>query len=455
MRERRFSLGLRLALALPLLGTLWLFLESERAHGSPLRWAAGASYALALVVVLRRLRRGELLDPAVCLAGSYLLLLALGALVYEALRESALSAWAFHAIGAGHAALWTGLLLAGRAPAERPPTPPVSITSRQGAQLLLLALLACLGATAVLFATYGGIPLLAADPDEARIAILSGRGELAIFLVGLGLLAYAGLHDARTRGIPAWRAHALALLTFLVLLALGGRARALLFALGYGGLELLLRPRALRLGVLALGGTAALALLALVGAWRRGGSLAPGEALAELGIGALALPTMVARLEQRLEPGSLAAGPWSDLATLLPGEDHGANVELKYAVFENWRALPASAGVNPSVIGEGWIHFGSAGVVLEPFLLGLVSALLWRHLARARGFLGPALYACWITGMMAAVSAGVGIRLTHFVQQLAWLALLAPFCLVRCPVRGRARAGSNPSGALARVAGSP
>lgn len=451
---RPFSAGLRLALALPLLAGLWGFLGSELARATPFTWTFGASYALALCVLLGRLRGGALLDPGVCLAGTYLVLLALGSLLYEVLRASALAPWAFNAIGVGHAALWAGLGLGG-GPGVRASLPPAPSASRQGLALLVLALGACLGATAALFAAYGGIPLLAADPDEARLAILSGRGELAIFLVGLTLLAFAFLHDARARGVSAWRAHALALLAFLVLLALGGRARALLFALGYAGLERLLRPRPLGLGLLALGGAAALAFLALVGAWRRGGSLAPGEALAELGIGALALPAMVARLAQRLEPGTLEAGPWSDLATLLPGVDHGANVELKYRVFENWRALPASAGVNPSLIGEGWIHYGAAGVVLAPFLLGLVSALLWRQLACARGFLGPALYVCWITGMMAAVSAGVGIRLTHFVQQLAWLAVLAPFFLARERVRARPASGSNPSGALARVAASP
>ena len=219
--------------------------------------------------------------------------------------------------------------------------------------------------------------------------------------------------------------------------------------LGYVGLDLWLRPRPLRLVWLALAGAGGIALLAGVGAWRRGGTVGAEEALAELGIGALSLPAMVARLEQRLEPGTLGAGPWSDLLTLLPGEDpsrrHGANVALKYVVFENWRELPESAGVNPSLIGEGYVHFGALGVVLAPFLLALVSALFHQRAARARGFLGQVLYVCWITGMMAAVSAGVGIRSTHFVQQLAWLLVLAPFFLVRS-------AASNPPSPLARVA---
>lgn len=444
--ERPLSRGLRLPLALALLGLLVFFLESGAAEREPFRLCFGASYLLALAYLGRRLVAGELLHPAVCLVGPYLALLALGAFLFEALRARSLPPWAFNAIGAGHASLWVGFFLARSGP-NAAPRERASIASRPAVELLLLGVLACLASSAALFALYGGIPLLAADPQAARLAILAGRGELALFLVGLGLLALAFLHDARARGASARSAHLLALLTFLIYLALGGRARALLFVLGYAGLELWLRPRRLRLAWLALTGTAALALFAAVGAWRRGGRLDAEASLSELAIGALALPAMVARLGERLEPGTLAAGPLDDLATLLPGEGRGANVALKYAVFENWRALPASAGVNPSLIGEGWIHLGSLGVVLEPFLLALASAGLWRRARASRGFLLPALYVSWITGMAAAISAGVGIRLTHLVQQLFWLALLAPFFLLRA----RGASGSKPVEALARV----
>lgn len=443
---RRLAPSVRLFLALPILFVSWLYLGSPRAHDVPERLLFGATYAVSVLVLFRRVLRGELLDPAVCLVGSYLLLLALGSLLFDILRPRSLSPWAFNAIGVGHAALWTGCGLAGK-PRPRALHERTGIASRYGVELLLFGIGICLMACVALFASFGSVPLLAADPDEARLAILAGRGELAIFLVGLGLLAYAFRYDACVRGGRPWPAHALCALNFVVLLSLGGRARTLLFLLGYAGLDLMLRPRELRAAVLLVGTVLAVGMLAIVGAWRRGGSLAPEASLAELGIGALALPTMVARLEQRIEPGTLGGGPLSDLATLVPGEDHGANVDLKYAVFDNWRNMPASAGVNPSLIGEGYIQHGAAGVVLEPFLLGLLSALLYRRGVHARSFLGLALYVCWITGMMAAISAGVGIRLTHFVQQLAWILVLAPFFFVRT----RGAAGSNRHLAVARV----
>jgi hypothetical protein len=409
---------------------LHLFLVSDVARERAPAFLWVATYALSFVVLARRLLRGELLDPAVCLVGTYLALLGLGSLLHASLRSSTLSPWVQNAIGAGHAALWAGCVLGSTLPAP-PARAPQGIASREGAQLLLVLLLACAGATVALFVTFGEVPLLAADPDMARLAILAGRGELGIFLVGLGVLTYAFLHDALARGASPRCAHFAMLATLAVLVSLGGRARALAFVLGYAGLFLRHRPRRLRPVALLLGALAALAFLAGVGAWRRGGSVRAEDALAELGIGALALPSMVARLEQRVEPGALPSGPWSDLGTLLPGEDHGLNVELKYAVFENWRALPPSAGVNPSLVGEGYLFFGVAGVVWEPFLLGLASAFLWKRAGARPRSVGTLLYVCWITGMMAAISAGLGIRLTHFAQQLVWIALAGPFFLVR------------------------
>ena len=429
--RRRLSRGVRFALGAPVLVALQLWLGSVQAHEHSFLALWSATYLLAVVVIARRLLRGRLLDPAVCLGGTYLLLLALGSLLYPLLRGSLLSPWAVNAIGVGHAALWVGCELGAREPLAAGPLR--TFASRQTLQVLLFLLLCCAGATLALFATFGTVPLLAADPDEARLAILAGRGELAIFLVGIGILAYAFLHDAQARDGSPLASHGLMALTFLVLLSLGGRARALLFVLGYVGLARLARPRRLRPALLVGGVLAGLTVLAGVGAWRRGGTADTEAALAELGIGALALPAMVARIENRVVPGTLEAGPLSDLLTLLPGEDHGANVALKYAVFDNWRAMPASAGVNPSLIGEGYAQFGAAGVVWEPFLLGLVSALLAGGLARRPGFAPRAVYACWITGMMAAVSAGVGIRLTHVVQQLAWIAVIALLEQVRAP----------------------
>ena len=217
---RSLSLGARLAFVLPSLALLVLFLESRLAHGEPLLFLWGASYVVSLFVLTRRLTRGALLDPLVCLAGSYLVLLALGSFLFEAVRSHALPPWAFNAIGAGHAALWLGAALVPRAQPV-PASAWSSIPSRPAAELLLLVLGAALAGSIALYAGFGGVPLLADDPDEARLAILSGRGALALSLVGLGLLAFAFLHDARVRGASAWRAHALGALAFLLYLGLG------------------------------------------------------------------------------------------------------------------------------------------------------------------------------------------------------------------------------------------
>jgi hypothetical protein len=111
---RRLGPELRLLVALPLLAALAVFLGSAAARDGAHSLAWSASYALAAAVVVVRVRRGEVLDPLVCLGGSYLALLAFGALLFERLRASALSDWTANAIGAGHAALWLGGFLAGR-----------------------------------------------------------------------------------------------------------------------------------------------------------------------------------------------------------------------------------------------------------------------------------------------------------------------------------------------------
>jgi hypothetical protein len=353
-------------------------------------------------------------------------LLCLGAWLYEGLRANPLSPSVANAIGAGHAALWIGLELGRGAP---PRTQPAArgFASRQGAWLVFFLLLVCCGATAALFVLFGGVPLLSSDPDEARIAILSGRGELGTFLVGLSVVSFALHYDARVRDSRPrlWVSHCVALLAFLVLLSLGGRSRALLYVLGYVGLGRVLVPRRIGLAPLVLGGLAALALLGVVGAWRRSASLAPEAVVAELGIGTLALPSMLARIERTLAPGELERGVLDDLRTLLPGQDTGANVALKYAVFENWRAMPESAGVNPSLPGEAYLAHGSAGIVLELFLVGWLAAALHRRLGRAPGAFQLLAYVFVLTTLMGAMSSGLAIRLPMLTQQLVWSALVA------------------------------
>jgi hypothetical protein len=394
-----------------------------RAHSLAGVWAL-LQFA-TLVRITQRVRAGALLDPAVGLGATYFVLLCLGAWLFELLRENPLSPYVQNAIGAGHAALWIGLELGGGAPA-RARAPARGFTSRHAAWLVFFLLLVCLGATAALFALFGGVPLFASDPDEARIAILSGRGELGTFLVGLTVVSFALRYDALVRGSRARRrvAHLVGLVAFLVLLSLGGRSRALLFVLGYVGLGRLLLPRRIGLVPLVLGLSGVVGLLGVVGAWRRSASVEPVAVAGELGIGTLALPSMLARIERTLSPGELERGLLDDLATLLPGADTGANVALKYAVFANWRAMPESAGVNPSLPGEAYISYGSLGIVVELFLVGWIAAALYRRLGSAPGFFAALAYVFVLTTLMGALSSGLAIRLPMLLQQLAWSALV-------------------------------
>jgi hypothetical protein len=414
------------ALALVGLVALALTLSSPwaRAHSLAGLWAL--LQLASLVRIAQRVRAGALLDPSVGLGATYFVLLCLGAWLFELLRESPLSPYVQNAIGAGHAALWIGLEL-GAGAATRVRSPARGFTSRHAAWLVFFLLLVCLGATAALFALFGGVPLFSSDPDEARIAILSGRGELGTFLVGLTVVSLALRYDALVRGSRARRrvAHLVGLAAFLVLLSLGGRARALLFVLGYVGLGRLLVPRRIGLAPLALGVLGVLGLLGVVGAWRRSASVEPDAVVAELGIGTLALPSMLARIERTLSPGELERGLLGDLATLRPGADTGANVELKYAVFENWRAMPESAGVNPSLPGEAYLSYGSPGIVAELFLAGWLAAALYRRLASAPGFFATLAYVFVLTSLMGALSSGLAIRLPMLLQQLAWSGLVA------------------------------
>lgn len=429
MRSEGFALrGRSSAWALALVGLALLaaLLSSPWARANSLAGLWALLQLVTLVRIVQRVRAGALLDPALGLGATYFVLLCLGAWLFELLRENPLSPYVQNAIGAGHAALWIGLELGGGPPA-RARGPARGFTSRHSAWLVFFLLLLCLGATAALFVLFGGVPLLASDPDEARIAILAGRGELGTFLVGLTVVSFALRYDALVRGSRARRrvAHLVGLAAFLVLLSLGGRSRALLFVLGYVGLGRLLVPRRIGFVPLVLGVLGVVGLLGVVGAWRRSASVEPGAVVAELGIGTLALPSMLARIERTLSPGELERGVLDDLATLLPGADTGANVALKYAVFENWRALPESAGVNPSLPGEAYLAYGSAGIVVELFLVGWLAAAMYRRLGCAPGFFAVLAYVFVLTTLMGALSSGLAIRLPMLVQQLAWSGLVA------------------------------
>jgi len=285
----------------------------------------------------------------------------------------------------------------------------------------------CILATFALFIK-GGVPMLAADVQQARLDLVSGNGILNIFLYGLTVFPLAVLYDAIARGTRRGMigSHLLAGFVTFVILMTGGRSRTFAFLAEYLAMYFFFHRRRFSFKLM-VACTVLLALfLAVVGAYRRGGSMDVPAMTKELGIVLATRPVMFSLVidnfsESRMFYGSRYFG---DLLKLLPGHQTGANVDLKYEVWPNADKMPDSAGVSPSVIGEAYMNFGVPGIFWFMFFEGLFLGLTYRMMINKPTFLRCAFYVMLIIDLGTAVSAGVGARLAKFMILWFWLAVI-------------------------------
>ena len=123
---------------------------------------------------------------------------------------------------------------------------------------------------------------------------------------------------------------------------------------------------------------------------------------------------------------------FADLIKLLPGQQHGANVELKNKVFGANNQMHENAGVTPSIVGEAYMNFGTSGIFYVCFLLGFVLAMFYNMAITRPSFIWVSLYITIIFSFGAnALSAGISVAINHIIWNWLWIFIVYFFYKVK------------------------
>lgn len=402
---------------------------SELLHTANFAPAWDALYAAAFIAIIWRIRQGGVVDPLVIIGTSYLFLLSAGTLVFEYVQGRLFDLFNANLVGLGFAAFLLGLFvgrryrLVGGETAAGPGTP--QPLQSPGALWFMVGV--TLAATAALFLKFGQIPLFAGDVNDAKYAMIAGSGYLNVCFVGAQVLTLLVLHhfvsleDRR----KVWRAHGLAIVVAVALVLSGWRGKTLIFVAAYGGMYLLHNPQRIRLRWIIIAPIAVITFLSVMGAYRRNGTVSLSGAAQELGIVLTTRPATMMLIVHNLDESERLGFSryFGDLEKLMPGQQSGGNVDLKYLVFSHPERMPDLAGITPSVVGEAYMSFGSGGVFWVCIGLGALLGALYRRMCSAPSFGREASYLIVLLAMASGVQSGLGVQVVHLLYLLFWTAV--------------------------------
>ena len=386
---------------------------------------------MSILVIIDRFRKGGFFEPVVVMSSAYLLILVVGSVLFELIKEKEYRFYLSNFIGVGYFALFAGLILSQNyhytINLDQIKKYIFVTHSMKNRALVYFAVFICILATFALFIK-GGVPMLAADVQQARLDLVSGNGFLNIFLYGLTVFPLAVLYDAIARGARGSMivSHLLAGFVTVVILLTGGRSRTFAFLAEYLAMYFFFYRRSFSFKLMVACTVLLTLFLAVVGAYRRGGEMDVPTMTKEIGIILATRPVMFSLVVDKFNESRMFYGSryFGDLVKLLPGHQTGANVDLKYEVWPNADKMPDSSGVTPSVIGEAYMNFGVPGIFWFMFFEGLFLGLSYRFMLKKPTFLRCAFYFMLIIDLGTAVSAGVGTRLTKFMLLWFWLAII-------------------------------
>jgi oligosaccharide repeat unit polymerase len=381
-------------------------------------------FILGSVIIFTLVVRGHIFHPFVLIGGSYLLLLAFGSVFFSFFRDRPLNTYAANLIGLGFFSLFIGFFAFYKfwnAP-EFVRLPKKEVTNEQ-----LLYFIAILGllSTIYMFLSYGGIPMFAANPNEAKVNFLAGNGVFNLFFKGMPVFAMALLYFRHQMNQSLWVAHLYCIMMIIFILGAGYRSTMVISLGEYIVLYLLLKGKKLPLWSIFTAGIMVLMFITIIGSYRRGKTDSNG-ALDELDIILNARPVMVELIsrnftEYDLQHGSLYL---NDFKRILPGTQVNANVDLKFLLFQNAEAMPEIAGVTPSIIGEAYMNFGKPGVFWVPLALGMFSALLYFLFLKKGNFFWTVLFITYAFGIAGAIQSGLGLKIIHLTQFWFWVLVI-------------------------------
>ena len=388
-----------------------------------------ALYVLSLLMIIDKLRRGLFFEPIVIVPSAYLLLLVVGSILFELIKGRDYKAYLSNYIGLGYLGLLIGIFFTQyfhyTISVSQPKKYLFEHHFMQNRILSYCIILFSIMASFTLFAK-GGIPMAAADVNQARMALTAGSGYLNIFLIGLSVWPLGVLYDAiaRKSKVGLLFSHIFAGFVFILILMTGYRSRTLSFLSEYIGIYFFFNRRRFSLKLIIAGSILFLLFLSVVGAYRKGSEDL--DAIAqEAGNVVTARPVMFQLIVDRFSESKFFWGTryFSDLAKLLPGNQQSANVDLKYELFPNADQMNDAAGVTPSIIGEAYMNFGGLGIFWVMLFVGIILGFSYKLMAEKPSFSRCAFYFTFVFGMASCVASGIGILVMQMIYLWTWVVI--------------------------------
>ncbi len=389
-------------------------------------------YVLGGIYTFTKLYKGLIFHPFVLLGSAYVLLLVIGAFIYEQYKPIPLKDFPFNLIGIGYAALFLGTVLGESLSMQ---WTDLTYNKHPHNVRLIYGLIAfAILVNMFLFAKFGGAPLFAAKANIAKVAFQKGNGIPNLFYMALPVFSLFILYDSHHKKRSLWWSHAFLVLVMAIILLRGYRSNTLICIGEYLSLYILLKQKKFSLKWMLVGFLAVVVFVSALGAFRRDDDSKGLDAtLKEFYIVTTHRPAMVAIIARNFTEDQYYHGSlyYTDFKKFLPGAQHHANVDFKYAVFSkddtDSDKMDDTAGVTPSLIGESYMNFGQVGAFWVLLILGFVLIRLYKLFLSKPSFLVSGAYLTLAFNLSGSMQSGLGLKFVHLSQILFFVVLIGFF----------------------------
>jgi len=385
-----------------------------------------------LFYLASNLRTMNIYDPMLVMLGAYLFLIMIGSWLFAIIKNRSFNELASVLVYGGFVSLFCGLFLSKfKLPIGNHESRSYLLPNFMGAKSKrLLFLIVILGFLSFfILILFGGIPMLSANVDEARLRFYAGKGYLNLFFMALPIVAIAFLSDSYASGSRRriQYSHLFALFVFAMIFLTGYRSTFAKSVLMYFFVLLIISNEKIKISRMIAWAGALFIFIIAVGAFRRG--MVSFDALVmEAGITVVARPAMLEMILNHYESADFlyGSGYFADFIKLLPGSQVGQNVDLKNQVFANAKQMSELAGVTPSLIGEAYMNFGKLGAFIVPFTLGYFIGTIYKLCINNRNnFFIVALYTSLLLEAVISLNAGLGTRLPPYLLLFFWVVVIS------------------------------
>ena len=387
-------------------------------------------YIAGGIYIIQRVRRGYLYEPMVLVGGSYLFALVVGELLFSFFKDRTYSFLGSNYTGLGFSALLLGAYITHKYDFvfSRADNHSFKFRPMNNVRLVWWLVIICILATIALFGRSGTIPILSANPAQAKMAFFSGNGMFSIFLKGIPFICIALLYDALVRPgkNKMLRLNLLTAFYIFVTILVGFRSSIVVFAIQYISVYFMFNRRPIPLWLIVFSIVGLLVFVSFIGAFRRGG-LTAADFTREVGITLVARPVAFELILKYYDESRFSYGAryWEDLKKLLPGAQTGANVDLKFEIFKGFVDMPDTAGITPSIIGEAYINFGHYGIMGICLLCGLLMSYVYTQTRRKPSFFNVSFLTHLSLSLVISVISGIGTILVSFLIGFFWILVLS------------------------------